>query len=180
MTALEVAKTSLSLPDLMARLGLGEHAKKSARCPFHEDRNNSFSVFQGESGEWAWNCFAGCGGGDAAAFLAKVEGISNGDACRRLIEMSGGGRLPVHRSVSTAPRGSTPAANAETLALPTPMSHSDNERALAMAATLREDRELCERIAKARNWRPETILELAHEPSLGGIRGGLHSFTNLG
>ena len=177
MTALEVAKSSLSLPDLMTRLGLGEHAKKSARCPLHEDRNNSFSVFRGENGEWAWNCFAGCGGGDAAAFLAKVEGISNGDACRRLIEMSGGGRLPesflpAQRSVSTA-RGSTPAADAETLALPTPMSPSDNERALAIAATLRDDLALCERIARTRGWRAETINELAWEPSLGWHEGKL-------
>lgn len=89
MTALEVAKQSVSLPELMGRYGLGEHAKKSARCPFHEDRSNSFSVFQSESGEWAWNCFAGCGGGDAAAFLAHLEGISNSDACRRLIELAG-------------------------------------------------------------------------------------------
>lgn len=89
MTALEIAKHSLPLPDLMARLGFGEHVNTSARCPFHEDRSKSFSVFQRDSGEWAWNCFAGCGGGDAAAFLARVEGIGNGDACRRLIELSG-------------------------------------------------------------------------------------------
>lgn len=62
MTALEQAKHVLPLPDLMARLGLGEHAKKSARCPFHDDQNSSFSIFQGEGGEWVWNCFAGCGG----------------------------------------------------------------------------------------------------------------------
>ena len=88
MTALEAAKASISLPDLMAQLGLGEHAKKSARCPFHEDRNNSFSVFKTETGDWAWNCFAGCGGGDAVAFLARAANISNGDACRRLIELT--------------------------------------------------------------------------------------------
>src|SRR4030095_7617785 len=97
MTALEQAKQSMSLPDLMARFGLSDHAKKSARCPFHDDRNNSFSVFQNESGEWIWNCFAGCGGGDAAAFVARVEGTSNGEGCRRLIELTttrlgGGGR----------------------------------------------------------------------------------------
>lgn len=51
--------------------------------------------------------------------------------------------------------------------LPSPMSDSDCERALAMAATLRDDLSLCERIARARNWRAETIVDLAHEPSLG-------------
>jgi hypothetical protein len=163
MTALESAKLAMPLPGLMARLGLSEHAKKSARCPFHEDRNNSFSVFQTRTGQWAWNCFAGCGGGDAVAFLARVTNISNGGACRRFIEMASPGT-----AASTASRvSSPPRAHAESSGLPVPMSDSENERALAMAANLRDDPERCKRIAEERNWRPETIVELAHEPSLG-------------
>ena len=88
MTPLENAKQRLPLPALMDQLGLGNHAKKSARCPFHEDRNKSFSVFQ-RAGEWAWNCFGGCGGGDEPAFIAKLEGIENDAACRRFIEIAG-------------------------------------------------------------------------------------------
>jgi len=57
--------------------------------------------------------------------------------------------------------------------LPTPMSSSDSGRALAMAATLRDDPALCERIARARNWQKETILTLACEPSLGWDGGKL-------
>lgn len=90
MTALEQAKQALSLPDLMIRRGYGEHAKKGTRCPFHDDHKDSFSVYR-KNGEWAWHCFAGCGGGDAADFLARVDGIRNGDACRRLIELAGMG-----------------------------------------------------------------------------------------
>lgn len=101
---LEQAKQRLPLPELMAKLGFAEQAKKSARCPFHEDRNKSFSVFQRPNGEWSWNCFAGCGGGDEAAFLARVESLSNGDGCRRLIELSGGrgshSCIPIRRPVS--------------------------------------------------------------------------------
>ncbi len=89
MTALENAKRLLPLPELMAHLGMQEVAKKSAPCPFHDDRSNSFSVFPRDSGEWAWNCFAGCGGGDAPAFLAKLDGLSNEEGCRRYIELAG-------------------------------------------------------------------------------------------
>jgi len=32
---IDEAKRRLPLPALMARLGLGEHAKKSALCPLH-------------------------------------------------------------------------------------------------------------------------------------------------
>jgi len=38
------AKRRLPLPELMAREGLSEHAKKSAHCPFHDDEHKSFSV----------------------------------------------------------------------------------------------------------------------------------------
>ena len=35
MTSIEKAKSVLPLPELMARCGLGDRAKKSAKCPFH-------------------------------------------------------------------------------------------------------------------------------------------------
>lgn len=76
----------------MARMGLGEHAKKSGRCPFHEDKSNSFSVFKNDKEQWRWNCFAGCGHGDEIDFLAKCEGLSKPDACRRIIALAGARR----------------------------------------------------------------------------------------
>lgn len=110
MSALEEAKARLPLPELMTQLGLGEHAERSAKCPFHEDRNNSFSVFQCD-GEWFWKCHAGCGTGDAPDLLAKIEGISNSDACRKFIGMAcGADRGPkpatIARKVAASP--STP------------------------------------------------------------------------
>lgn len=127
MTALEVAQTSLSLPDLMDRVGLGKHAKKSARCPFHEDRNKSFSVYLSESGEWAWKCFAGCGSGDAVAFLARAENISDADACRRLIELTDARStgLSVRRPVPRRP--SQPAPPARIPVMPDSVAASWNE-----------------------------------------------------
>lgn len=83
------AKRRLSLPVLMGQLGIGDHAKKSAPCPFHEDSRSSFSVYQRPDGSWAWKCHAGCGGGDEPDFLAKHRGINNTDACREYLRMTG-------------------------------------------------------------------------------------------
>jgi DNA primase (bacterial type) len=102
MSALDEAKARLALPELMARIGLADNAKRSAKCPFHEDRNNSFSVYQ-RGGEWFWKCHAGCGGGDAADLLARLDGLGNGEACKRLIELSG----EVSRLADPAPKRST-------------------------------------------------------------------------
>jgi hypothetical protein len=63
-SAIGEAKRKLSLPALMHQFGLGKHTKKSARCPFHDDQRNSFSVYKNGSGEFRFKCFAGCGEGD--------------------------------------------------------------------------------------------------------------------
>ncbi|HEU5246940.1 MAG TPA: CHC2 zinc finger domain-containing protein, partial [Candidatus Udaeobacter sp.] len=81
-------KQWLPLPVLMHRLGLGEHAKKSARCPFHEDKHNSFSVWQNGDG-WAFKCHAGCGAGDEINFLELHEKLSRRDAVKRFLELAG-------------------------------------------------------------------------------------------
>lgn len=87
--SLAEAKQRLPLSLLMGQLGFGDHAKKSARCPFHEDSSASFSLYVGDDGEERWKCFAGCGQGDAIDFLAKHRGLSNADACREYIRLAG-------------------------------------------------------------------------------------------
>ena len=52
---IDEAKLRLPLPELMRQLGLGEHAKKSAHCPFHNDQRKSFSVFQDWDESWYWS-----------------------------------------------------------------------------------------------------------------------------
>ena len=89
------AKQRLPLPKLMAQCGHRDQAKKSARCMFHEDSSNSFSVYQHEDGYWAWKCHAGCGGGDEPDWLGKLRNLSNGDACREFIKLSGVADAPV-------------------------------------------------------------------------------------
>src|SRR5262249_7156506 len=86
-TPIQQAKLKLPLPLLMEELGLHEHAKKNARCPFHEDRNPSFSVFQTE-GAWFFKWHAGCGTGDEINFLEKYHGVTRSEAIRQYLEMA--------------------------------------------------------------------------------------------
>ena len=81
----------------MKRLGFGEHAKKSAHCPFHDDRHNSFSVWQSADGAWFFKCHTGCGDGDEIKFLELHERLSPGDAIDRFVRMAGvnGSKAPV-------------------------------------------------------------------------------------
>jgi hypothetical protein len=87
-TPIQQAKRKLPLPLLMERLGLGDHAKKSARCPFHDDRNPSFSVSQ-IGGSWFFKCHAGCCEGDEINFLEKCKGVSRSEATKLYLEMAG-------------------------------------------------------------------------------------------
>ncbi len=88
------AKARLPLSALMAQLGFGDRAKKTARCPFHEDSSASFSLYIGDDSEERWKCFAGCGQGDVIDFLAKHRTLSNSDACREYIRLAGVTPLP--------------------------------------------------------------------------------------
>jgi hypothetical protein len=96
------AKRRVPLPTLLHQLGLGEHAKKSARCTFHDDQRNSFSVWRGEGGKWFWKCHAGCGDGDEVTFLEKIKSISRAEAIKLLKEMAGVG-APPSKARSSAP-----------------------------------------------------------------------------
>ena len=86
---IDEAKRLLPLPELMAREGLGDRAKKSAHCSFHDDEHKSFSVFQGKDGLWHYNCFAGCGDGDEIMFLSKLKALSLTEAISLYLEMAG-------------------------------------------------------------------------------------------
>ncbi len=112
MTPLSEAQQRLPLPTLMAVLGLEGHAKKNAKCPFHDDGKNSFSVHQNPAGRWRWKCFAGCGSGDEVAFLAQLHGTSNRDACREVIRMAGTAAIasftPLPRSAKATTRQPLP------------------------------------------------------------------------
>jgi DNA primase len=88
---IDEAKRRFPLPQLLENLGLGEHAKKSAHCPFpgHDDKRPSFSVFQRKDSFWQYTCFSACGNGDEITFLSKLKGLSLTDAMTFYLEMAG-------------------------------------------------------------------------------------------
>lgn len=57
--------------EVLGLLGLPPIKGTSCRCPFHEDRNPSFSVFTGSNGNEFGKCFAGCFRGDVYDFYAR-------------------------------------------------------------------------------------------------------------
>ena len=63
-----------------------------ARCPFHPDRNPSFTVSQEKQ---LWYCFGCHEGGNVFSFLAKIEGLTFQEALHRLAERAG---LPLPRA----------------------------------------------------------------------------------
>ena len=95
---IDEAKRRLPLPDLMAKLGLGDHAKKSAHCPFSmKISTNHFRCSRVTDGFWHYKCFAGCGEGDEIMFLRKLKGLSPTDAMNLYLEMAG---FPTSRPLS--------------------------------------------------------------------------------
>lgn len=85
------AKNRLDVPTLWRHFGLEGEPSKSCRCPFHDDSNASFSVTP--DGQ-LWNCFAGCGGGDAVTFIERAAGLSRTDAIRQLKKLADGDAAP--------------------------------------------------------------------------------------
>src|ERR1700682_2554485 len=88
MSAIREAKRRLPLPELMNQLGLGDHAKKTAQCPFHTDGHMSFSVWE-KDGVWFFKCHAGCGKGDEINLIQLRRQISRSEATKVFLQMAG-------------------------------------------------------------------------------------------
>lgn len=52
--------------------------RRSLRCPFHEDKSPSFSIYTDRNGVERWRCHAGCGGGDVIDLVAKLQNTTSG------------------------------------------------------------------------------------------------------
>jgi len=79
------AKRRLRIPQLWVLLNQPGTPAKSCHCPWRADKRCSFSVF---ADGMRWHDFAACEGGDAVDFLAKVRGLSVGDAIRQFKRLS--------------------------------------------------------------------------------------------
>lgn len=84
------------VPDLRER-GNGDYW---GCCPFHEEHTPSFHVIESTG---TFHCFGCAASGDVISLVQRLEGLSFGDACRRLL-----GDAPATRSTlaSTAKRSS--------------------------------------------------------------------------
>jgi hypothetical protein len=159
--SLREAKQRLRLSALMMLLGFGDIAKKSARCPLHEDSSASFSLYIGDDGEERWKCFAGCGQGDAIDFLAKLRGLSNADACREYIRLAGVTPPP-------APPASSP---------PAPAAPPSFDWPSCVIALTPEDRH---KLAGWRDYAPNFVGWLHAEELIGRFDGGHIAFPVAG
>jgi len=124
------AKERLRIPDLWALLNLPGKPAKPFRCPWREDRKPSFSIT--EDGK-LWHDFATGEGGNAIAFFARATGLSTKTACRKFLELAGGG-FDVPRLAASAP--ATPAPPRERPKLPPLRSGGPGD--VARLASLRQ------------------------------------------
>lgn len=60
---------------------IGNGNQRTAKCPFHEDKNPSFSV---NVPQGTWHCHGGCGGGSVIDLLAKFKGQTVGQVLTEL------------------------------------------------------------------------------------------------
>ena len=81
MSIYEDVKQSLNIRDVIEHYGVKVDRAGKFVCPFHNDHNPSASIKNDY-----FNCFT-CGeGGDLITFTAKLHGIGNYDACKKLAE----------------------------------------------------------------------------------------------
>lgn len=88
MTDIQALKARIDLVELLTHHGLTLKRRGKnlfAVCPFHPDTAPSLSV---NPQAQLWHCF-GCGaGGDVFTFLQKLEGLTFGQAVRKLVRWS--------------------------------------------------------------------------------------------
>jgi replicative DNA helicase len=88
--------------------GLGVKLQKSGpgelsgKCPFHAEKNPSFTVTPSAG---LWHCFSCSTGGDAISLVRKMEGGSFQDAVKRVAELSG---MPIPAQETAPPCISQP------------------------------------------------------------------------
>jgi DNA primase len=174
-TGIAELKERVALLDLLAADGLlvrRAGTNHVCRCPFHDERSASFTVFP----DGGFKCF-GCGAaGDVLDYVMLRDGCDFATARAKLEALAG---LSPRPHVRAASGGLTPReqAGVETLYR---LSDAELRQAVNAAEALLRDERLMGRIAAARGWRPETIRGLALDPSLGWMEGKLAFLYDTG
>lgn len=149
----------------------GDRAKRAGQDKWRIGKHGSLAV-EIKDGELVYYSHEDGEGGDAIKLWQHERGGAAGDAikaCAAWAGVSGGG--PV---VTRPRRAATPAIMAPPSdAIPYMMDERELAEALTMVHRLYLDPDLCDTIAAARKWRPETIRALAQEASLGWHDGKL-------
>ena len=92
MTLFEQVKECVTARQAAEHYGIKVKRNGMARCPFHKDRHPSMKT------DKMYHCFA-CGvGGDAIDFTARLFGISQYEAAKKLVEDFGLGIKVGNRS----------------------------------------------------------------------------------
>jgi hypothetical protein len=131
--SLDVAKERLDVATLWRMLKLPGEPTRSCRCPFHDDRCASFSVFVGNKGALRWKCHSGCGEGGSVELLARALEIDAREACRRLLELAGSESISrPAQPARPAPRYNAPPSR-RPLLLPAALHRGDRDELRAVA-----------------------------------------------
>ena len=79
MSIYEEVKSQLNIRQVVEFYGFKVNRSKQFVCPFHNDHKPSASIKNDY-----FNCFVCGAGGDLITFTAKLHGLSNYDACKKL------------------------------------------------------------------------------------------------
>ena len=79
MSIFEEVKSQLNIRQVVEFYGFKVNRSKQFVCPFHNDHKPSASIKNDY-----FNCFVCGAGGDLITFTAKLHGLSNYDACKKL------------------------------------------------------------------------------------------------
>lgn len=101
---IELIKASVPITEVLEQYTNADLSRVNAnkerfniRCPFHDDRQPSFTVYTDTN---RWKCWAGCGQGDVIDLVAKSQGIPLRQAVKLLAEQTGLHKGPQKKKVA--------------------------------------------------------------------------------